>query len=154
MANKKIRELETGSLSSNNDYFVVATNGGDTVKIPYSALATFMFENSLTQGDNISIVDATQQSGIKRYSISADNDITVSNLLTLTVAGWSNNTQTISFVHDTSRRNVIDITLGENAAWDEAGVYPISETANDITFECSTVPDTALTFRVTSMGVS
>ena len=71
MANIKIRELDSGSLSHNNDYFVVATNGGDTVKIPYSALATFLFGTSLVQGNNITITDATQQDGIKRYSISA-----------------------------------------------------------------------------------
>lgn len=71
MADSKIRELETGSLSDNNDYFVVATNSGDTVKIPYSALATFLLGTSLIEGSNINIVDATEQDGIKRYSISA-----------------------------------------------------------------------------------
>lgn len=71
MADSKIRELETGSLSDNNDYFVVATNGGDTVKIPYSALATFLLGTSLIEGSNIDITDATEQGGIKKYSISA-----------------------------------------------------------------------------------
>lgn len=71
MANKKIREFNTGSLSNNNDFFVIATNSGSTVKIPYSALATFLLGTSLVQGNNITIVDATQQDGIKRYSISA-----------------------------------------------------------------------------------
>ncbi|MBP3855443.1 MAG: hypothetical protein IK990_07535 [Ruminiclostridium sp.] len=82
--------------------------------------------------------------------------ITVSSLLTLTAAGWDSTTlrQTVTFAHDTSRRNVIDITIGENAAWDAAGVYAVSETAAGITFECSEIPETALTFRVTSMEVS
>lgn len=71
MADSKIRELETGSLSDNNDYFVAATNSGDTVKIPYSALVTFLFGTSLIEGSNIDITDATEQGGIKRYSISA-----------------------------------------------------------------------------------
>lgn len=71
MADIKIRELETGSFSNNSDYFVVATNSGNTVKIPYSALVTFLFGTSLVQGSNITITDATQQDGIKRYSISA-----------------------------------------------------------------------------------
>jgi hypothetical protein len=82
--------------------------------------------------------------------------ITTSPLLMLTAAGWDSTTkqQTVTFAHDTSRRNVIDITIGENAAWDAAGVYAVSETAAGITFECSEMPETALTFRVTSMEVS
>jgi hypothetical protein len=85
-----------------------------------------------------------------------DNKITTSPLLTLTAAGWDSTTkqQTVTFAHDTSRRNVIDITIGENAAWDSAGVYAVSETDGGITFECSEIPETALTFRVTSMEVS
>lgn len=85
-----------------------------------------------------------------------DGKITVSPLLTLTTEGWDSTTnrQTVTFAHDLSRRSVIDITLGENAAWDAAGVYAVSETADSITFECSSIPESALTFRVTSMEVS
>lgn len=82
--------------------------------------------------------------------------ITQSSLLTLTVAGWDSTTlqQTVTFAHDTTKWNVIDITLGEVQAWADCGVIAISETAAGITFQCDTVPDTALTFRVTSMEVS
>ena len=71
MANKKIRELDSGSLTNNNDYFVVALNSGSTVKIPYSSLATMLLQTSLIEGNNIVITDATQQDGIKRFQISA-----------------------------------------------------------------------------------
>lgn len=71
MADIKIRDLETGSLTDNNDYFVVALNSGTTVKIPYSVLANIILQTSLIQGDNITITDATEQGGIKRFRISA-----------------------------------------------------------------------------------
>ena len=82
--------------------------------------------------------------------------ITTSAVLTLTVAGWNSSTkqQTVTFVHDTTKRNIIDITLVENADWDSCKVYPVSETTTGITFECDEIPETALTFRVTSMEVS
>lgn len=79
--------------------------------------------------------------------------ITVSGVLTLTAAGWSNNAQTVAFAHDTRRRNVIDITPAEMLQWAECDVYAVSETAASITFNCTSVPSGALTFRVTSMEV-
>lgn len=84
------------------------------------------------------------------------SQITQSSLLTLTVAGWDSTTlqQTVTFAHDTTKWNVIDITLGEVQVWADCGVIAISETAAGITFQCDTVPDTALTFKVTSMEVN
>ena len=83
-----------------------------------------------------------------------DDKITVSTTLTLAANGWSNNTQTVTFAHDTTKRNVIDITPSEVPAWAAAGVYASAETSTGITFTCATVPETALTFKVTSMEVS
>ena len=80
--------------------------------------------------------------------------ITVSTTLTLAANGWSNNTQTVTFAHDTTKRNVIDITPSEVPEWSAAGVYASAETSAGITFTCATVPETALTFKVTSMEVS
>lgn len=71
MANKKIRELDSGSLTNNSDYFVVALNSGSTVKISYSSLATMILQTSLVEGSNVTITDATEQDGIKRFRISA-----------------------------------------------------------------------------------
>lgn len=154
MAIVKIRDLDAGYVSNNNDYFVVALDSGTTVKVPYSALVTALMENSIVEGNNITISDTTEQGGIKKYSIAASNGITTSAVLTLSANGWSNNSQTVSFTHDTSLRNVIDITLGEGAAWNSAGVYLTAETANDLTFGCSSVPEIDLTFKVTSMPVT
>lgn len=84
------------------------------------------------------------------------SSITLSDLLTLTVAGWDSTTkqQTVAITLDTSKRNVIDITIGENEAWDNFGVYPIAETSAGITFEAVDIPNQALTFKVCSMEVS
>ena len=79
--------------------------------------------------------------------------ITQSDTLTLTTAGWSNNAQTVSYAHDTAKRNVIDVEPSSVEEWANCGVLATEETATTITFTCKTVPENALTFRVTSMGV-
>ena len=79
--------------------------------------------------------------------------ITQSSTLTLTVNGWSSNQQTVTYAHNTAKRNVIDVDPASIKEWASCGVYAISETATGITFKCSTVPENALNFKVTSMGV-
>lgn len=79
--------------------------------------------------------------------------ITQSNTLTLTVASWSNNAQTITYAHDTAKRNVIDVDPASVKEWASCGVLATAETASTITFECDTVPTSDLSFRVTSMEV-
>ncbi len=108
-------------------------------------------EISANLGSGLSLNQATGEIDV----VGKQSQITTSPLLTLTADGWDSSTmrQTVSFLHDTSRRNVIDITAGENTAWAAYGVYAVSETATGITFECSEIPETALTFRVTSMEV-
>lgn len=85
-----------------------------------------------------------------------NSPISLSSLLTLSVAGWDATTkqQTVTIQLDTSKRNVIDITIGENEAWDNFGVYPIAETSTGITFEAVEIPSQELTFKVCSMEVS
>ena len=80
--------------------------------------------------------------------------MTTSPLLTLTTAGWNNGSQTVPFTHDTSKRNVIDITPSEIPKWAQYGVYAVSETSAGITFNCANTPNEALTFKVTSMEVT
>lgn len=85
--------------------------------------------------------------------LKAELQITQSDTLTLTVAGWSNNTQTVTYEHDTGKRNTIDIEPTNIKAWTAAGILATAETASTITFECDTVPTSDLLFRVTSMEV-
>lgn len=127
MANKQISDLSNGTIKNDNDVFIMDTYEGTTVKIPYSVL---------------------KQAIAKAIT-------TVSSTLTLAVANWDATTkqQTVVFTHDINKRNVIDITIGEITTWGECGVRAISETATGITFECDTVPETVLTFKVTSTEV-
>ena len=80
--------------------------------------------------------------------------ITQSGTLSLTVADWSSNEQTVTYAHDTSKRNVIDVDASSIEEWASCGVLATAETATSITFSCKTVPENALAFRVTSMGVN
>ena len=80
--------------------------------------------------------------------------ITQSDTLTLTTSGWTNNAQTIAYSHDTAKRNVIDVDPSSVEEWANCGILATAETASGITFTCKTVPENALTFKVTSMGVN
>lgn len=106
--------------------------------------------------NNDVIITVTDTNGTTTAQVFDGTKTSVSSLLTLSVAGWNASTkqQTVSVALDTSKRNVIDITLGENEAWDNCGVYPIAETSAGITFEAETIPEQALTFKVCSMEVS
>lgn len=87
---------------------------------------------------------------------SGGSAITITPTLTLTVAGWDTTTkqQTVLTTIDTTKRNVIDITVGELPTWSECNVYAISESATGVTFQCDTIPSDALTFKITSMEVT
>jgi hypothetical protein len=80
--------------------------------------------------------------------------ITQSGTLTLIIADWSSNQQTVTYAHDTSKRNVIDVDPVSVEEWANCGVLATAETATSITFSCKTMPTNALNFRVTSMGVN
>ena len=80
--------------------------------------------------------------------------ITQSSALTLTTSGWTNNAQTVTFAHDTAKRNVIDVDPASVEEWASCGILATAETASGITFTCKTVPENALNFKVTSMGVN
>lgn len=79
--------------------------------------------------------------------------ITQSTLLTITTGDWSNNEAVISFNHDITNRNVIDIVSAEIPNWASFGVYAYSETSTSITFKCSNTPSSDLHFYVTAMEV-
>lgn len=146
MSQVKIRDLPAGSISNNNDLFVVATNSGRTVKIPYSAMASFLFETSLVEGDNITITDVTEQGDIKKYSIAATT--TSDNLtVTLTVAGWTGEsapyTQSVNVAGMTSSKvpiiapsysDTVSTGLEQKAEW--AKITKAVSGTGIITFKC------------------
>ena len=104
-------------------------------------------------GKGLSTEDYTTAEKTKLASLSP---ITISSTLTLTVAGWDSQTkqQTVLTTIDTTKRNVVDITVEELPTWSECNVYAISESATGVTFQCDTIPEDALTFKITSMVVT
>lgn len=96
---------------------------------------------------------AGTQNGKAVADLKSELQITQSDTLTLTVAGWSNNAQTVTFAHDIGKRNTIDVEPASIKAWTAAGILATAETTSTITFECDTVPTADLSFRVTSMEV-
>ena len=108
--------------------------------------------NAVTSGST-----ALVESGAVHTAVAAkQNKITQSSALTLTVAGWDSTakTQTVTYSHDTAKRNVIDITISELETWANCGVMVTGETASNLTFKCNTIPESALTFKVCSMSVN
>lgn len=124
-------------------------------------MAGKIFRNGVAYGDGGSAIpDAVLQVKIGDKYYTPENGVvelpavTQSGTLTLTVNGWSSNEQTVTYAHDTSKRNVIDVDPASIEEWASCGVLAISETATGITFKCSTVPENALSFKITSMGVN
>ena len=77
----------------------------------------------------------------------------VSAVITLTANGWVNNRQTATVVLNTSNLNTISIPASDFATWAQYGIYPTAETTTGITFACTAIPATDLTFKVVSTEV-
>lgn len=136
----KIRELNSGELSDNNDYFVVALNNGTTVKISYAELASFLLDTSLVQGSGINITDVTEQDGIVRYQIQVINDDSVTSSGTNSVKGSG----VYSFVNSAISNAI--------SGYDSGRIVPALNTKQDtLTFD--TVPTQNSNNPVTSDGV-
>ena len=69
--------------------------------------------------------------------------------VTLTVAGWSDNSQTVTVSGVTANNAVvISPTPGSYRSYGEFGVDCIAQAANSLTFVCDSVPDVALAVNV------
>lgn len=67
----------------------------------------------------------------------------------LTVAGWSNNTQTVSVTGVTASNNVIVAPApASQADYTAAGIICTAQGAGTLTFTCTTVPSSAITVNV------
>lgn len=123
-------------------------------------MASKIYRNGVAYGGGVNSPNAVLQIKVGNTYYNPENGvvelpaITQSDTLTLTVADWSSNQQTVTYAHDTSKRNVIDVDPASVEEWASCGVLATAETASGITFSCKTVPQNALTFRVTSMGVN
>lgn len=73
--------------------------------------------------------------------------------VTLTAAGWSDNTQTVT-VSGVTADNMVIVTYapGSREAWTDADIYCSAQAANALVFTCSDVPTTDVTANVAIFG--
>ena len=69
--------------------------------------------------------------------------------VTLTVAGWSDNSQTIT-VSGVTANNAVIISPAPSSylSYGEFGVYCSAQATNSLTFACDSTPDVALTVNI------
>lgn len=68
---------------------------------------------------------------------------------TLTVAGWANNSQTVTVSGVTANNAVVVSPAPESyLSYGEFGVYCSAQATNSLTFVCDSAPDVALTVNV------
>lgn len=78
---------------------------------------------------------------------------TPSTMPELTVAGWSNNTQTVTVTGVTATNTVFVSPAPASAAdYAAAGIVCTAQAADSLTFTCTTVPTNAITVNVVIMG--
>lgn len=74
--------------------------------------------------------------------------------ITLTAAGWSNKTQTVSATGVTASNTVIVAPVGatDAANWASGSVWCTAQGAGTLTFVCDTVPTAAISVNVVILG--
>ena len=97
------------------------------------------------EGKGLSTNDYTTEEKTKLEGLSAP----VARTATLTVAGWSGTTQTVS-VTGVTANSILTVTYApaSHDAWLDAGVYCSAQGAGTLTFTCDTVPTAALTANI------
>ena len=96
-------------------------------------------------GKGLSSNDYTTEEKTKLEGLSAP----VARTATLTVAGWSGTTQTVS-VTGVTADSILTVTYApaSHDAWLDAGVYCSAQGAGTLTFTCESVPSAALTANI------
>ena len=96
-------------------------------------------------GKGLSSNDYTTEEKTKLEGLSAP----VARTATLTVAGWSGTTQTVS-VAGVTANSILTVTYApaSHDAWLDAGVYCSAQGAGTLTFPCESVPSAALTANI------
>lgn len=100
-------------------------------------------------GKGLSSNDYTTAEKTKLEGLSAP----VARTATLTVAGWSGTTQTVS-VTGVTANSILTVTYApaSRAAWVDADIYCSAQGDGTLTFTCSTVPTEAITANVVILG--
>lgn len=115
MANKQISELTTGSITSDNDVFIIDTYEGTTVKIPYSVLASMILQTSLGAGAGVTITEDSQ-SDVFKMIISASGGTGSGTVWYITDTEPANPATDDVWLH-TDAANYGDIDVYNGVAW-------------------------------------
>lgn len=74
--------------------------------------------------------------------------------VTLTVAGWNNNTQSVQVINmNTTKSVVVQANDSSRDAYSDAGIKCTAQGTNTLTFTCETLPTEAIQVNVLHMGV-
>lgn len=83
------------------------------------------------------------------HKANGTDPITANKTASLTMAGWSNNQQTVTVQGVTTNSSVIVSPDADSfTAYGEAGIYCSAQATNSLTFTCESVPTAALTVNV------
>lgn len=95
-----------------------------------------------------SVSSCYSSSKVETFKTALSSDIT------LTVGGWSNNTQTINTTVNTSKLNTPIPSVASLEEYANKGVYLSAETSTSYTFTCKTTPITDLVIKIKSEVVA
>lgn len=118
-----------------------------------SQINTAASSNSLLEGEPYLITDENRVAvGLTASTYeSFAKEPTTTAVLTLTVVGWTANSQTLTVtgVTSTSTNLIVIESITMGTRWGEAKVFATSQSTNSITFTCETTPTEAIEFKVT-----
>ena len=130
---------------------VVTTLGADDTTVPTSKAV----RDAMTQAGQLPSGGGTGQALVKKSGTNFDMQwatipgFSQGKTGTLTVAGWSNGSQTITVSGVTASGNVLVAPSPDSQdAYAAAGVKCTAQAANSLTFTCKTAPAEALTVNV------
>lgn len=135
-------------------------NGALTLNIDSTGASTIYVNNVATSASNTLLWDAGETltfvySGqyyyfVGRSKASGGGSVSyTTTTATLTVAGWSNNTQTVSVSAVTETSDVIIAAAPASISdYASAGIYCSAQAAGSLTFTCSSAPTNAITVNL------
>lgn len=108
-------------------------------------------QNTLVSGTNIKTINNESVLGSGNITIQGGSSATTATA-TLTTAGWSGGTQTVSVTGVTASNTVIvSPAPASHTAYSTAGVYCSAQASGTLTFTCASTPSAALTVNVLIM---
>lgn len=106
------------------------------------------YQAKLVSGTNIKTINGSSVLGSGDLTVSGGVEV-ITTTATLTVAGWSSNTQTVN-VTGVTASNAVLVTYAPASkdAYTAADIYCTAQGAGTLTFACTTTPTSAITVNV------